>query len=90
MKSKNKKRLASIDAFQLVFSSPEGKKVLAEILKICHVDRDTFVAGAPDETAWRCGQRSIGLRICELLKLDTKKLASLMREQEIQDEYDDE
>lgn len=83
MKNKNKQRLTTIEAYQLVFSSREGRRVLADLLKLCHMERDTFVAGDPHQTSWRCGQRSVGLRIYEILKLDTKKIAALMKEQEM-------
>ena len=44
----------------------EGQLVLNEILKLCPIDEEVF-SSDPCQTAYRCGQRSIGLAINSLV-----------------------
>lgn len=82
LKKKEHRRCELIEAYKRVFGSADGKKVLTDLLIACHEGRDTFVAGAPDLSAWNQGQRAVGLYIKTKLKLDTKKIMALLKEHE--------
>ena len=46
-----------------VFSSPEGKRVLADICATAKIGKDVFVAGDPYATAYQAGMQVIANRI---------------------------
>jgi hypothetical protein len=49
------------------FGSDHGKRVLHEILRFSHLLHPTYVRGDSYETAFREGERNIGLRVLTLL-----------------------
>lgn len=51
--------------FKSTFATPTGQRVLEDLIDRFHVGRTVFVAGSPDETAFREGQRSVINFICE-------------------------
>ena len=56
---KLKKR--SMCDLQTVLKTPQGRRVLWQILQAAHVRQHGFVPGDALSTAFHCGQRSIGL-----------------------------
>jgi hypothetical protein len=53
------------EAYRSVFKSPKGAIVLLHLASACHLDETTFVAGDPNFSAEREGERRI---ILEILK----------------------
>ena len=53
--------------FHAVFTSERGRRVLAQILARCHMWEPTFYGEDTHETAFREGERQIGLWIYELM-----------------------
>lgn len=51
------------EAYQAVFSTPDGEMVLEHILKVGHVMDSTFVRGDIHETCLREGERRLALSI---------------------------
>jgi uncharacterized UBP type Zn finger protein len=55
--------------YGITFASKEGERVLAD-LQSAYYHRGSFVKGDPHETSHREGQRSVLIRIINLLKED--------------------
>lgn len=56
------------DAYKRLFSSPEGKKVLDDLLRFTRVDSPSFVPQQPDLTAYNEGLRRVGIRILSMME----------------------
>lgn len=67
----------TMQAYQRVFESPEGKLVLRDLMKGCHFYETTFTGDAI-ETAYREGERSVVLRIIRTLKLDPREIDKII------------
>lgn len=70
------KRLAR--CYREVFGSDAGKIVLADLSKYCHVMKSTY--GEDSHTAFREGQRSVALRILQILEMNEREIMSLERD----------
>ena len=71
-------------AYREVFSSPEGKLILMDLMKSCYMDK-TSVGQTPYDTYFNEGARSVILRImqtCKMSQSDITKLIDDMKEQE--------
>jgi len=55
--------------YKITFSSKEGEKVLADLTS-AYYHRSSFIKNDPYETSYREGQRSVLIRIINLLKED--------------------
>ena len=64
------------EAYHQVFSSGDGKLVLADLMSRFHVLGPSF-AGDPYTTAFREGERNVLLYIAEKLALDPARFAEL-------------
>ena len=69
--------------YNIAFNSPEGKRVLHDILKNTHVLEPTF-KGDPYYTAFNEGARNEALRILSILQFKPEDFVQVA--QEIQDE----
>lgn len=54
--------------YRLVFASEAGRRVLADLARVCYGERSTYVRGDALETAFREGERQVYLRILSLLR----------------------
>ena len=70
---KRNERAERIRAYKRVFDSEDGKKVLQDLMKSCHVFTSTMDAN-PNETAYKEGERSVVLRIMRTLKIDPSEI----------------
>lgn len=61
--SKLKKR--EMCDLQTVLKTPQGRRVLWQILQVAQIHQHGFVPGDALATAFHCGQRSIGLFLLE-------------------------
>lgn len=77
-KKKAKRSLASVTQYQKVFGTPEGKKVLWDLMKSGGVLVQSHVAGDPYGTAFNDGARSIVLRILDKLKTDATQFEKII------------
>lgn len=50
-----------------VFESDAGKRVLADLARVAHIMRPTYVRNEPYQTAFREGERNVVLRILSTL-----------------------
>ena len=64
--AKLKKRLTC--DLQTILKTPQGRRVLWQILQMAHVRQHGFVPGDSLATAFHCGQRSIGLYLLDELE----------------------
>ena len=60
-------------AYKLVFETPDGQRVLADLRRRCHVHTSTFSPTA-DEIFVNEGQRQVVLYIEDMLVTDARKL----------------
>lgn len=58
------------EALNKVKRTKTGKIVLNKIIEACRVNEHGFVPGDPQATAFRCGQKSIGLWLLSEMKND--------------------
>lgn len=64
--------------YQSIFSTDQGKAVLYDLMKSCHVF-DHSVTEDPHETAFNEGQRSVVLRIMKLMDVNPRQLRDMMK-----------
>lgn len=67
--------------YRIVFGTSEGQRVLQDLFKFCGMDRDVFVPGAPDQTAYQAGMRRVALRIAGMLKIDEREAMRIAQQQ---------
>lgn len=67
--------------YRSVFATPEGKAVLADLLRFCHIGQLTYVPGNFDNSAFNEGKRRVGLRIGGILNMPDDKLMELANQQ---------
>lgn len=79
-------RLNLIGAYQRVFDTPDGKVVLAHLMREGFVVKSTFVAGDSHQTAMNEGSRRLVLSILRIVNKDQKQLLEQL-EKEIQDDH---
>lgn len=68
--SMKKKREENIKRYQRVFNSEDGKIVLRDLMKVCHLADLSMLDGDTHETAFREGERSVILRILKTINAD--------------------
>jgi len=73
MKKKASRSLELIRAYKRVFSSPDGNKILNDLMKSCSFTRTTLSQGA-DLMLFNEGRRSVILNIHEILGKDTQAI----------------
>ena len=79
--SQAKKRATIVTAYQKIFSTPEGKKVLYDLMKNHHILTPIFGKGLSDKEIFaREGDRNVFLRILSMLKIDAKELYDRIEE----------
>lgn len=77
---KKNERAERIRAYKRVFESEDGKVVLQDLMKSCHIFTSTMDAN-PTEHAYKEGERSVVLRIMRTLNIDPSKLEEAMKGQ---------
>ncbi len=65
------------EAYKRVFDTPDGKRVLADILERGMVLQTSIVAGAPDMTQANEGRRQLALEIVEQLRWNPMDVLAL-------------
>lgn len=73
-------RYAVIRAYKDLFATPSGKIVFHDLLKQTHLLKTSFAAGNSDVTAFKEGERNIGLKILANIGYDEKELQKLYQE----------
>jgi len=58
-------------AYGITFDSEQGKQVLRDLLEFCHVFHSSYVVERPLDSAFREGERNVGLRILDQLNIDS-------------------
>lgn len=67
-------------AYRVMAEHPQGRQVLADILKVTGVGRHAFAEGAPDLTAHNLGRQYVGEAIKKRLNLNDDELMALLDE----------
>lgn len=70
--------------YRATFGSPEGRAVLADILKFCSVSQPVVVPGDPMMTGFNDGMRRVGLRIAKLANMTEEEILRLADQPEEQ------
>ena len=65
--------------YEFTFKTAEGQRVLNDIIKAAHVLEPTFTSD-PYETAFREGERNMGLRILTILNYSPKDFGEKAKE----------
>lgn len=76
-----KQRLADARAYERVFATPEGQRVLHDILRAGGILAIAHVAGDPFATAFQDGRRSLALHIIDQLRWNEAALNKLAQAQ---------
>jgi hypothetical protein len=84
-KSRKLKEMAL--AYKRTFDSPDGKKVLADLFKSCHMMNSTMDSN-PHETAFNEGARSVVLRILKTINTDVESLSKMYEDLETEEQYE--
>lgn len=75
---KRNERAERIRSYKRVFESDDGKVVLHDLMRSCHIFNSTMDAN-PTEHAYREGERSVVLRILKTINIDPSKLEEAMK-----------
>ena len=62
------------EAYQETFDTPQGRKVLAHLMKVSGVTSNNFVSGDPHATSFNEGKRYIVMTILRAVNRDTTEL----------------
>lgn len=71
-------RVSLKEDYEVTFSSPQGKRVLAHILKVGHAHATTFVEGDINKTILQEGERRLALSILRQVCKDSKELQTAL------------
>jgi len=66
-----------ISCYKEIFGTPQGRIVLADLCKLCHIDVNTFHTDS-HEMARREGERRVALHILNMLTLDASQYLAIM------------
>lgn len=84
-KTRAQKIADTILAYKMLFDSPEGQKVLYDLMKSCHV-LTTVHSSDPYETAYKEGERSVVLRILRTLRTNPEAFLKMVESREQMEE----
>lgn len=73
-----------------VFSTEAGKRVLATLHRLYHMDQPVTVAGDPVSSAFRDGQRSVVCEIERTLSMTPDEIAKLVANAKLAEKEQDE
>lgn len=60
--------------YKICFDTPEGQRVLKDLVQFCKYRDSTFVAGDPHATAFNEGMRRVALRIIKFLNMTEEEI----------------
>ena len=70
-----------LEVIKALLSQRETRQWLYEIMEWCHVFHTTFVQNQPDSSAFREGERNIGLRLLsDLIEADAEGYIKMLNE----------
>lgn len=69
--------------YEKVFSTDEGKRVLSEIFKYCHVDGKSHIPGDPYTTAYNLGQLDVAIHISGMLSKSVQQMFDASKEMDL-------
>jgi len=72
-----KARYTRAQDYRAVHATEPGKRMIADLLAFCGLERDPFVPGAADETAYALGKQRVARRIAAMLNLDEREIMRL-------------
>jgi hypothetical protein len=84
---KSRKMKEIILAYKRTFDSPDGKEVLKDLMKSCHMVTSTMDKD-PYETAFNEGARSVVLRIIKTCNTDIATLNKMIEHLEEEEQYE--
>lgn len=73
-------------SYQQTFNTEHGRRVVYDLMKVCHMLSPSYVQGDAYQSAFREGERNVCLRILTALKISPEELRERMKEGE-QNEY---
>jgi len=79
----------TVIAYQRCFDSEDGRLVLNDLMKSCHM-MGTTLGNTPQETAFNEGARSVVVRILKTFHTDISQLEKLIENMEKQEGEQDE
>ena len=56
-------------AYGVTFDSESGKQVLRDLLEFCHIFQSSYIPEKGMDTAFREGERNVGLRVLDQLQI---------------------
>lgn len=65
--------------YNMVFNSPEGQKVLIDIITMCHILEPSPTV-EPQQLAFREGERMVGLEILRIMRVNPEKYIKIVKE----------
>lgn len=63
--------------YKICFSTPEGKRVLKDLLQFCKYRDSSFVAGDPNSTAFNEGMRRVALRLIKFINMNEDEITKI-------------
>jgi len=81
--------IESIQKYQTVYNTPEGRWVLEDILALCKYGENAL-GGSDRETNFNLGAQNIGIELAQRLTASVKELQELKNKEELStDVYDE-
>jgi len=69
LSNEDRKKQLKVD-YGITFNNEHGKAVLRDLLEVCHVFHTSYIPGNSLDSAFREGERNVGLRILDMLNID--------------------
>lgn len=63
--------------YKMCFKTPQGERVLKDLLHFCKYRDTSFVAGDPNATAFNEGMRRVALRLIKFLNLSEDEITKI-------------
>ena len=75
-----RRKKADEDVVKAIMKTANGRSWLFRILEACHIFQPSIVIGQPDATAFREGERNVGLRLLQIVQRMTELYLVMIKE----------
>ena len=80
-KSAGRRKKSSLEAVKAIMSLPQCREWMYRLLEDCHIYHPSFTQGDPYSTAFREGERNVGLRVtAEIMAAAPKEYLVMLQE----------
>lgn len=76
-----RKRAEQLEVVKALMAVPNGRAWVYDLLSFCHLHEQPFIPGAPDSTAFRCGEMNVGNRfLADIQECSPQEYLTMLQE----------